>query len=606
MKLTSIMILGVSLAGFLGAQSKVSSADREAQIYNGPRTAVSMWIWSDKYTYQPAQTLTLRQTVKPNNDLYPYTVFVYRQNNQTGTKTYYPAGTAAVTDINGRTEAQGFTAAPLQAKTKAVVLGAGGIAPAVTIPNELGMHTFVVELRDYTGTHPLKTSYMKIAVVNSVQTLTGDITTSRTLTNDTQWTVSGIVTVKNGAVLTVQPGTIVYGATATAGSGSVLLVSREGRIEAAGTQARPIIFTSSRAFGQRQRGDWGGILMLGKAPINVGANITSGATCSGTTGGCNNPAGSFYIEGLTTNPDGLYGGTDPAHSCGTMTYVRIEYSGIQLSPNNETNSFTWAGCGTGTTAHHLQAIYGGDDSFEWFGGTMDTKYMIGGMSADDYADFQLGTVGRAQFGIFYQSPDQRGNRGVEGDNSEYNAAATPISNPTFYNMTFFGSGQVAFDEPGVSPGIFLRRGSRGTFNNMVVSNFADPCINVSDATTQAQADAGNVKMDGILCWKNNRTTSTAANTLQAEMGTAYNLDFANGLKGSAAGKNFLVADPLIQRPFEYSDPDWSSLFSSPVFRTGWVAPPDDGFFEPARFVGGMGDVDWTLEWTSYLQDVDIQ
>jgi hypothetical protein len=388
-----------------------------------------MYVWSDKYTYNPGQALTLKWTIKTNNDLYPYTVFVYRQNNQTGAKTYYPTGTATVTDINGKTLGQGFDAVPLQARTKATLLGAGGIAASVSMPNELGMHTFVVELRDFTGTRPLKTSYMKVGVVSTTSTLTGDITASRTLTNDTAWQISGLTTVKNGAVLTIQPGTFVFGLPGSQPA-SVLLVTREGRIEAAGTEARPIIFTSSRPFGQRQRGDWGGLLVLGKAPVNTGANISGGATCgTGTT--CNNPAGSFYIEGLTTNPDGLYGGTDPTHNCGTMTYVRTEYSGVTLSPNNETNSFTWAGCGTQTTAHHLQAIFGGDDAFEWFGGTMNTKFLVGGLSADDYADFQLGTTGKVQFGIFYQSPDSRGNRGIEGDNSEYDAAATPSRTPPF-------------------------------------------------------------------------------------------------------------------------------------------------------------------------------
>ncbi|MEO5926700.1 MAG: hypothetical protein ABIR70_23000 [Bryobacteraceae bacterium] len=597
MRILTTLTLGVCLAVSALAQSKVSSADREAQIYNGPRVATSMYIWSDKYTYTAGQNLSLKWTVKTNNDLYPYTMFVYRQNNQTGVKTYYPAGNTTVTDFTGNTLAQGFQATRLTDKSKATLLTA-------EMPNELGMHTFVVELRDYTGTRPLKTAYMKVGAVSGTQTLTGDITSSRTLTNDTLWQISGLTTVKNGAVLTVQPGTFVVGLPGSQPA-SVLLISREGRLEAAGTEARPIVFTSSRPFGQRQRGDWGGVLMLGKAPVNTGANIAGGATC-GTGVTCNNPAGSFYIEGLTTNPDGLYGGTDPAHSCGTMTYVRIEYSGVTLSPNNETNSFTWAGCGTGTTAHHLQAIFGGDDSFEWFGGTMNTKYVIGGMSADDYADFQLGTTGKLQFGMFYQSPDARGNRGIEGDNSEYNAAATPFSDPTFYNLTFFGSGQVAFDEPGASPGIFLRRGARGTFNNIVVSNFADPCINISDASTQAQADLGNVKMDGILCWKNNRSATNSPNTLAGEISNAYTLEFANGNKGNGAGKNFVVGDPLIQRPFEYSDPDWFSLFSSPVYRTGWVNAPDDGFFEQVRFIGAFGDTDWTQGWTSYLVDADIQ
>ncbi len=603
MRFISTLTLGVCLAGLAMAQDKVAASQREAQIYNGPRVAASMFIWSDKYTYTAGQALTLKWTVKTNNDLYPYTTFVYRQNNQTGAKTYYPAGTAAVTDINGNTPAQGFAAARLTDRSKANLLGAGGIAPAVAMPNELGMHTFVVELRDYTGTRPLKTSYMKVGVVSTTTTLTGDITTSRTLTNDVAWQISGLTTVKNGAVLTIQPGTFVYGLPGSQPA-SVLLISREGRIEAAGTEARPIVFTSSRPFGQRQRGDWGGLLVLGKAPVNTGANISGGATCgTGTT--CNNPAGSFYIEGLNTNPDGLYGGTDPAHNCGTMTYVRTEYSGVTLSPNNETNSFTWAGCGTQTTAHHLQAIFGGDDAFEWFGGTMNTKYLVGGLSADDYVDFQLGTTGKVQFGIFYQSPDSRGNRGVEGDNSEYNAAATPFSDPTFYNLTFFGSGSPGFDEA-ASPGLFLRRGSRGTFNNIVISNFSSPCVDVSDAATQAQADLGNVKMDGILCWKNNRGTANSADTLTGEITAAYSRDYANGLKGNGAGKNFVVADPLIQRPFEYSDPDFFGLFSSPIFRTGWVNAPDDGFFDQVRFTGAFGDTDWTQGWTSWLVDSDIQ
>ena len=98
-----------------------------------------------------------------------------------------------------------------------------------------------------------------------------------------------------------------------------------------------------------------------------------------------------------------------------------------LSPNNELNSFTWGGCGKGTVAEHLQAIYGKDDCFEWFGGTMDSKYLVGGLCADDFLDYQLGFTGRIQFELAYQSPDSRGNRGVEGDNIEYDQAGIPFS-----------------------------------------------------------------------------------------------------------------------------------------------------------------------------------
>jgi hypothetical protein len=352
--------------------------------------------------------------------------------------------------------------------------------------------------------------------------------------------------------------------------------------------------TSSQAFGQRQRGDWGGLIMLGRAPVNVAANTNNNT----------NAAGTFFIEGLSATDDGLYGGTDPNHNCGTLRYVRVEYAGSILSPNNETNAFTWGGCGKQTVADHLQAIYGLDDSFEWFGGNADAKYLVGGLGADDYVDYQLGYTGRIQFGIFYQSPDARGNRGIEGDNSEYNQGAEPFSNPTMFNLTFVGSGQPGFDEAN-SPAVFLRRGSRGSLNNIVTTNFYSSAIDINDAATQAQADAGSVTMNGILSWGNNVGTR-GANTIEGQITPAYSLSYAKGEKGNGAGKNFLFLDPLLSRPAEYSDPDFAGLFGSPIFRAGFVAPPDDGFFDQsAQFIGGIGDVNWLEEWTSFLVETDI-
>ena len=584
------------------AAERYAAAQPSAAVYNGPRARVSMYIWSDKYVYQAGQTLTLKWTVKTNGDLYPYTIFVYRQNNQTGKKTYLPGGGEDPTDINGNTLAQGFQPVQMADATKEVLIGASGKFPAVTIPSEAGMHTFVVQLRDYTGTRVLKASYMKIGVVKEVQVIQGDITADRTLTNDTEWDLKGIVYVKNNATLTIEPGTFVIGQPGTTPP-SALIVTQNGKIVASGTKSRPIVMTSSLPFGQRTRGDWGGLVLLGKAPINVGGNIPGGGVCPPE--GCKNAPGTFYIEGLVGNADSVYGGTDPNHNCGTLRYVRVEYAGTILSPNNELNAFTFGGCGKQTVAEHLQAIYSKDDSFEWFGGTMDAKWLVGGLGADDFTDFQLGFVGRLQFGIMYQSPDSPGNRGIEGDNSEYDQAATPYSNPTFYNITYFGSGNPGFDEAS-SPGIFLRRGARGSYNNIVVSNFYSACLDVSDAATQAQADGGNLTMNGVVCWGDN-IGGKGANTLEGQITAPYSLAYAQGQKGNGAGKNFLVADPLTARPYTYSDPDFATLFGSPVFRAGWVQPPDDGFFDQtARFVGGMGDEDWTEEWTSFLTDPDIQ
>lgn len=577
---------GTPLANMKAVQA--DDAARLANIYNGPRSAVSMHIWSDKYTYRAGDTLTLKWTLKTNNDLYPYTVVAFRQNNQTGQRIYLPGGTEAATDFAGNTVAAGFQPAQLQNATKATL----GTA---TVPNEPGMHTIVVQLRDYTGTRVVKAAYMKIGVVTGVQTLTGDITANRTLTNDTQWNLSGVVAVKNNAVLTIEPGTFIIGQPGSQPP-SLLLITRNGRIVANGTKSRPIIMTSSQAFGARNRGDWGGLVMLGRARVNVPANAAGG-----------NTAGEFFIEGIPSTEDSRYGGTDDNHNCGSLQYVRVEYAGSILSPNNEINSITWGGCGKATVADHLQASYGLDDAFEWFGGNNDAKYLVGGLHADDYVDFQLGYTGRVQYGLFYQSPDVKGNRGIEGDNSEYNAGSTPFSNPTMYNMTFIGSGAVGFDE-GTSPGIFLRRGARGTFNNMVVTRFFSPGISVSDAATQTQADGGNVKMDGILLWNNGLGSNpAAANTVEAQAGGGYSTLFATGANAGGNGKNFLSVAPMLTRPFEYSDPDFSGMFGSPLFRAGFVAPPDDGFFDQsAKFIGGIGDEDWTEEWTSFLTDEDIK
>lgn len=600
MRSQSLVMLGFVCAGMAGGQEAPAP------------TKVSMYIWSDKYTYTLGESLQLKWTVKTNGEDRPFTVFVYRQNNQTGKKTFLPGGSETAADWGGNNVEAGFQAARVSDVSKAVLIGDGGTLPAVALPSdasEAGMHTIVVQLRDSTGSQVMKTSYMKIGLVKQSATLTGEITSDRTLTNDTEWRIKGIVYVKNNATLTIEPGTFVIGEPGTQPP-SALIITRDGKIMANGSKSRPIVMTSSLPFGQRNRGDWGGLVMLGKAPINVGGNIP-GSTGICPPEGCKNPPGTFYVEGLVGNADSLYGGSDPNHSCGTLRYVRVEYAVTILSPNNELNSFTWGGCGKGTVAEHLQAIYGKDDSFEWFGGNMDAKYLIGGLGADDFTDYQLGWTGRVQFGVMYQSPDSPGNRGVEGDNSEYDQAAVPYSNPTFFNITYFGSGNPGFDEAN-SPGIFLRRGARGSFNNIVISNFYSPCIDLNDANTQAQGDNGNLRMNGILCWGNNVGVK-GANTIEGQIvvnglgSAAYNLAYAQGQKGNGAGRNILVSDPLTKRPGEYSDPDFRSLFTSPIYRVGWVQPPDDGFFDQsAKFLGGIGDEDWTEEWTSWLVETDLQ
>lgn len=569
----------------LGAVSIAAVAQESIPVPN-----IAMYIWTDKYVYQPGESATLRWTMKTNDDANEYTVVAYRQNNQTGKRYFLPNSTEEVTDLRGNKVGE-FAAATLQNASKAVLAGEGAEIGAIEIPPQLGMHTFVVELRDASGLRVLKSAYMKIGVVDEFVDISGNIDETRVLVNTKAYRLSGTVIVRNNAILIIDPGTFVFGQPGSQPASS-LIIGRNAQIYAAGTKARPIIMTSSRPFGERQRGDWGGLSLLGRAPINV---------ASGADPNRPNQDGEFSLEGIPATEDTRYGGSNPDHNCGTLKYVRVEYAGAIQSPNNELNSFTWAGCGKATVSEHLQAHYGLDDVFEWFGGNNDAKYLVGGHGADDFVDFQLGYTGRIQFGVFYQTPDSNGNRGIEGDNSEYNNSATPRSRPQMFNLTFIGSGVPGFDE-GDSPGLFLRRGAGAELNNIVVTNFYSSGVKANDATTQAQVDGGGVTMNGILLWNNGLGTS-AANTVagQVDGGLAT---FAAGTRGS--GLNFFALDPMLRRPFEFSDPDFRPMTGSPVFRANWIQPPDDGFFQNAGFIGGMGDVNWMEEWTNFLVDTDIK
>lgn len=582
----SYPILVLSAALRLSAQAFPEASDPAALVGANVNyeSQAAMWVWADKNVYEVGQPLTARLTLKPNDDPYPYTVFAYRQNNQTGVKTYLPRGTSEATDIFGNTATQGFRAVRLAALSKQVVVGQGGaiVNQTIAIPEEFGMHTLVVELRDYQAGRVIKASYFKFGVVRGFEDLPNNITADRYLTNDRAYRIRGIVQVRNGASLTIEPGTFVIGMPGSQPP-SVLLVSNTGKLFADGTRARPIIMTSSQPIGSRQRGDWGGLVMLGKAIVN-------------------DPGGSLSIEGLPDSPETTYGGTDDNHSCGVLRYVRVEFAGALLRPNEETNSFTWGGCGKLTKGEYLQAHYGLDDSFEWFGGSNDNKYLLGTYGADDYVDFQIGYRGRIQHVVAVANADLS-NRGIEGDNYERDFAAKPFSKPLMYNLTFIGNNAQGFDETDASA-VHLRRGAAGSFNNILTFNWSTGALSFGNAATITDnIRSKEASFDGILAWDNGR---------HANKTNALDSQFPNDLRqfiGNAATevKSVVVVDPKLRRPLEYSDPDLRPAPGSPVFGARWIQPPDDGFFDQwAQWIGGVGTVNWMEEWTTFIQEEDMK
>nr|WP_129735433.1 hypothetical protein [Parabacteroides goldsteinii] len=244
--------------------------------------------------------------------------------------------------------------------------------------------------------------------------LENEITSDMTLKATDNNLLRGFVYVTKGVTLTIEPGTVIKGEKATKGS---LIVEPGGKIIAEGTAEKPIVFTSDQAAGSRDYGDWGGLILCGNAPVNA-----------------NEP----QIEG---GPRTVYGGDNPEDNSGIVKYVRIEFAGYPLEPNKEINGLTCGGVGRGTTLEYIQVAFCGDDSFEWFGGTVNAKHLIAYKGWDDEFDTDYGYSGKLQFLLGVRDPkvaDTSKSNGFESDNDANGSGNEPLTNPIFSNVTLIG------------------------------------------------------------------------------------------------------------------------------------------------------------------------
>jgi hypothetical protein len=252
-------------------------------------------------------------------------------------------------------------------------------------------------------------------------TLSGNITSTTTLTSDKEWVLKGYVYVTDGAKLIIQPGTTIKSDISEKGA---LCIERGAQIVAEGTAAKPIIFTSGRPVGERTPGDWGGIVILGRAKTNR----TSEPTIEGGIGRA-------------------FGGTNDLDNSGILKYVRIEYAGIAAMPNSEINALTLGGVGSGTTIENVQTIYANDDAFEFFGGTVNAKNLYAYGTADDDFDFDFGYRGKVSNSVSKRDPQFVDNgdagNGVECDNDGTGSTAEPFTHPILDNMILVGPNDVA-------------------------------------------------------------------------------------------------------------------------------------------------------------------
>lgn len=431
--------------------------------------------------------------------------------------------------------------------------------------------------------------------------LAGDITTDRVLSADSIYVIQGFLEVRAGATLTVPAGTQLFSDPAT--SGTIVTLRGEsgrasGRLVVQGTAADPVVFRpgtiqdaenaslSPAQVAACARGSGGGIVLHGNAPINQTVAISEGVS----------------------RP---FGGDDPTDSSGDIQYLVILCGGTEIAPDNEINGLTFAGTGSGTRISHVQAHLIADDGFEWFGGTSNADHLISSGNDDDAYDCDFGWTGTVQFGLVIQDRDLA-NRGTECDNDGDGSDRQPITNPSFWNVTYIGAG-VEQANSEINDGPFLRRNSEPDIRNAIVANFGNAGIVIDGNGSQEQAATGDLVLDHILFFNNQGLAlglAPAQACLESNVKfrggdtSGYHID---GVSAAFGGGTFVCADPQftsvnLADPIDGSRPDPRPRSGSPALNAANAATPTGtGIVDPnANYLGGFDTNDWTAGWSVWV------
>ncbi|WP_282085462.1 multidrug transporter [Aquimarina algiphila] len=399
--------------------------------------------------------------------------------------------------------------------------------------------------------------------------LEGQITENRTLTSSEVYELRGGVSVVDGVTLTIEAGTRIIAGN-TGGVFAYLAIEQGAKIIAEGTASQPIVFTSNKST--PNPGDWGGLLLAGKAPINRGTTATT------------------EVANLT------YGGTDPADNSGVLRYVRLEYTGGKINEKAEYNGLSLYGVGNGTTLEYIQAFNGNDDGIEFFGGTVNLKYAIVTGAGDDSFDWTDGWVGNGQFWIAQQT-SAAGDKGIEADNLESTPNAAPFSNPTLSNITLIG----AEDGDGENKGIEFRAGTKVTIYNTIIKAFSDKGIEVDDDQTLINLNNNEVIVrNSIIDNENSFDLDHGGATVDlADFATFNNYSTdGSGAPFNTAGTSIPDVDPDNDE-FVISGFRGTYQFTVAVDGVDNFDPSTLGiFFDAANYVGALQEGDtWTSDWT---------
>ena len=417
----------------------------------------------------------------------------------------------------------------------------------------------------------------------------GVIKTSTTWKKDYKYRLRGYVYVTDGATLTIEPGTQIVSNKDSAG---VLVIYRDAQISAIGTATDPIVFTSNEA--NKAPGDLGGLILAGQASGNGNHTVMEGAL---------DPAYSSF------------GGTNDAHSSGTLKYVRIEYTGKAVNPGDEVNGLSLYGVGSGTTIDYVQIVRGLDDAFEFFGGTVNCKHLIAYNCADDDFDMDDGYRGKIQFAISVKDKAFTDNKGTSGDVSNnfevdnvnpangFLLTRSPISYPVMSNFTLIGPNNVAGTSTDYGWSMRWRRGSKFILANSV-------SLGGQRGGVRLQEDSTIAYYVGISSAFYNSLLNAVTNNIDVELGKSlaggktYDLSSVTNLTTGAYKSSILAsaADAKLTDPFNNSAPNLKPAAGSPaltgaLFDFGTLG---DAFFEKVSFRGALdASNDWTTGWAAW-------
>lgn len=419
-----------------------------------------------------------------------------------------------------------------------------------------------------------------------------------TLTCDNTYLIDEKIYVQDGGELYIQPGTVLRGVFGLGVDANVLVVARGGKIFANGTDCCPIIFTDENdpldgSYSMNIRGQWGSLIILGKAPNNL--LLANGDLAVGD--------GVGTIEGLLPgDPRNHYGGTDPDDSSGILRYVSLRHGGTNIGANNEINGLTLGSVGRGTVLEHIEVIANDDDAFEFFGGTVDLKYGVAMFCNDDYFDWDHGWSGRGQFWYGVQLPAfgsfaAQGDEGFEADSDDSNSGNSPVANPTIYNTTLIGRGS--------NRGMEAKEGTAGQISNSIFVNFAAG-VGLADEAGRPFDALQNFNNE-TLRFSNNAFDGLTSGTLLQVNGAPAPAVTAAAFAG--AGNTIIPGVIDFSMTFDPStNTTTGALNPVPVVDvTSPEVPPVDGFFSGVNYKGAFkpGAQPWTAGWTvSQLIGID--